>query len=122
MINQAGWLRKKSNIFVALHPSEFHVRVSTLHSSGFARRDLELFSLPSRNRLPRNSIVYAVIPDLYANVIPRNDSDEESCRKDFSLPLEMTVWTGFDRLFELLSAKIKPRRHKPLFTSLSLLI
>src|SRR6056297_3121733 len=32
-------------------PSEFHVQLSTLHSSEFARLDLELFSLPSRNRL-----------------------------------------------------------------------
>jgi len=38
---------QKSNIFVALHPSEFHVRVSALYSSGFARRDLEHFALPS---------------------------------------------------------------------------
>ncbi|HMA85524.1 MAG TPA: hypothetical protein VKN73_07460, partial [Desulfosalsimonadaceae bacterium] len=66
--------------------------------------------------LPRNSILYIVIPDLSATVIPRNDSDEESYCKDFSLPLEMTVWTGFERLFELLSAKTPPRRHKPLFT------
>jgi len=71
--------------------------------------------------LPWNSILYIVIPDLFATVIPRNDSDEESCRKDFSLPLEMTVWTGFERLFELPSAKIPSRRHKLLFTNPSFL-
>src|SRR6056297_904270 len=32
---QSSWLRKKSNICVALQPSEFHVQLSTLHSSGF---------------------------------------------------------------------------------------
>jgi len=32
-----SWLRKKSNIFVALHPP------------GFARPDLEHFALPSQN-------------------------------------------------------------------------
>jgi len=29
--------------------SEFHVRLTTLHSSIFARLDLELFTLPSKN-------------------------------------------------------------------------
>jgi len=33
--------------------------------------------------------------------------------KDFSLPLEMTVWTDFECFFELLSAKISTRQHKP---------
>jgi len=35
--------------------------------------------------------------------------------KDFSLSLEMTARTDFDHIFELLSAKILPRQHKPLF-------
>jgi len=38
-------------------------------------------------------------------VIPRSESAEESYLKDFSLPLEMTVWADFERLFELLSTK-----------------
>jgi len=35
-LKTSPWLRKKSNICVALHPSEFHVLLCTLHSSGFA--------------------------------------------------------------------------------------
>ena len=72
--------------------------------------------------LPSNSILYIVIPERSATVIPRNDSDEESCGKDFSLPLEMTVWIGFEGLFELLTAKIPPRRNKSLFTKPSFFV
>jgi len=56
-----------------------------------------------------------VIPKFCAVVIPRNDSDEESCCKDFSLSLEMTVWADSQDLFELFPAKMPWRRHKPLF-------
>ena len=42
------WLRKKPNICVALHPSSLRRTLSTTHSSGSRRLDLELFSLPSQ--------------------------------------------------------------------------
>ena len=38
-----------------------------------------------------NSLICIVIPKRSAIVIPRNESDEESCFKDFPLPLEVTV-------------------------------
>jgi hypothetical protein len=49
--------------------------------------------------LQSETSTYVVVPESIADVIPRNDSDEESL-KDFSLPLEMTVWTDFQGLFE----------------------
>jgi len=41
--NQKGWLRKKSNFCVALHPSSLQRTVSTPHSSGFARLEFGAF-------------------------------------------------------------------------------
>ena len=49
--------------------------------------------------------IFDVIPKASDMVIPRSESDEESYLKDFSLPLEMTGWADFERLFELLSTK-----------------
>jgi len=49
---------------------------------------------------------YVIISDPSATVISRKNRDAESYRKDFSLSLEMTVWTDFRGLFELLSAEI----------------
>ncbi|MBW1898981.1 MAG: hypothetical protein JRI61_07975 [Deltaproteobacteria bacterium] len=42
------WLRKKSNFCVALHPEIIRRTTSTPLSSGLARLELELFSLPSK--------------------------------------------------------------------------
>jgi len=50
--------------------------------------------------------LFLIIPIAFAVVIPRSASDEESYCKDFSLSLEMTVWTDIQGLFELLSAKM----------------
>ena len=58
------------------------------------------------------------MPISCATVSPRNDSNEESCYKDFSLPLEMTVWMDFQGPFELLSANMPWRLNKSLFTIL----
>src|SRR6056297_2994683 len=64
-------------------------------------------------------IIYVVLPKPSDAAIPRNVSDEESYCKDFSLPLEMTVWTDFERLFELLSVKMPPRRHKAFYQTIN---
>jgi len=40
-----------------------------------------------------------VFQKIAAKVISSNDSDEQAYFKDFSLPLEMTVWTAFKQLF-----------------------
>jgi hypothetical protein len=59
---------------------------------------MEIFFL-ARLGLPGNLAIFGIIPEYFADVIPRSASDEESCCKDFSLPLEMTLWTDFERLF-----------------------
>jgi hypothetical protein len=46
----------------------------------------------------KDSILSIVIPEPTVSVMPRNASDEASYLKDFSLPLEMTVCTDFDRV------------------------
>ena len=61
-------------------------------------------------------MIYIFIPDTSGTVIPRSMSDEESCLKDFSLPLEMTLWADFQCPFALLPAKMLRRRNKSLYT------
>jgi hypothetical protein len=68
---------------------------------------------------PRYLTVFIFIPKLCATVIPRSASDEESYCKDFSLPLEMTVWVDFEHFFALLSAKMPWWLYKPIFESKS---